>query len=110
MSGLVSRHASGVAIRVSRLRPAGYDAASRVTSPRFRFPLSRLRPCGLRRGRPSVSAFPPSAFPPAYFCAAGTTLIIQPIPKRSSSMPKRGDQNVLVRGMRTWPPSESALK
>jgi len=25
-------------------------------------------------------------------------------------MPKAGDQNVLARGMRTWPPSASAVK
>src|SRR6266404_4993651 len=45
-----------------------------------------------------------------YFCPAGGTLPIQPMPKRSVTMPKRGDQNVFVSGMRTCPPSCSAAK
>src|SRR5262249_34665512 len=36
------------------------------------------------------------------------TLTIQQTPNRSSTMPKRGDQNVLASGIVTWPPSESA--
>src|SRR5258706_5236057 len=35
-------------------------------------------------------------------------LIIQPTPKRSVSIPKRGDQNVLASGICTCPPSASA--
>lgn len=31
--------------------------------------------------------------------SVGATLTIQPRPKRSVSMPKRGDQNVLARGI-----------
>lgn len=34
-------------------------------------------------------------------CSAPTTLIIQAMPKRSVSMPKRGDQKVLVSGICT---------
>ena len=37
-------------------------------------------------------------------------MIIQPTPKRSSSMPKRGDQNVFANGIRTCPPSANAAK
>src|SRR5262249_53332485 len=37
-------------------------------------------------------------------------LIIQCVPKRSTSMPKPSAQNVLSKGMVTWPPSGSALK
>jgi hypothetical protein len=37
-------------------------------------------------------------------------LTIQPIPKRSSSMPKLGDQKVRVRGILTCPPSAKAVK
>ena len=43
-------------------------------------------------------------------CSSPTTLIIQAMPKRSVSMPKRGDQKVLVSGICTWPPSDSAEK
>src|SRR5204862_8142527 len=46
----------------------------------------------------------------AYCCPAGITLIIQPTPKRSVTMPNRGDQKVLVSGIRTCPPSFSAAK
>ena len=41
---------------------------------------------------------------------SAATLIIQLMPKRSVSMPKCGDQNVLANGICTWPPSESAEK
>ena len=43
-------------------------------------------------------------------CSLLMTLIIQAMPKRSVSMPKRGDQKVLVSGICTWPPSDSAAK
>jgi hypothetical protein len=36
------------------------------------------------------------------------TVTIQPTPKRSVTMPKHGDQNVLPRGICTCPPSASA--
>src|SRR5262245_59153343 len=36
------------------------------------------------------------------------TLIIHPTPKRSVTMPKQGDQKVLVSGICTWPPSARA--
>lgn len=37
--------------------------------------------------------------------AALATLTIHGVPKRSVTMPKPGDQKVLVKGMPTWPPS-----
>src|SRR5439155_24289349 len=43
-------------------------------------------------------------------CCEGATLIIHPIPNRSSSMPKRGDQKVFVSGIFTCPPLANALK
>src|SRR5512143_12003 len=49
-------------------------------------------------------------FGTAQFCSAGATLIIQPIPNRSSSIPKRGDQNVFVSGILIFAPSANALK
>src|ERR1700674_544525 len=41
---------------------------------------------------------------PPYLCSPGIKLIIQPIPKRSVTIPKRGDQKVFASGMRTCPP------
>src|SRR5215510_15135786 len=38
----------------------------------------------------------------------GATLTIQPTPKRSATMPKRGDQKVLPIGICTWPPWDRA--
>jgi hypothetical protein len=40
----------------------------------------------------------------------GTTFTIQATPKRSITMPKRGDQNVWPRGIWIWPPAASAAK
>src|SRR6188508_2961329 len=40
----------------------------------------------------------------------GATLTIQPMPKRSCNMPNFGDQKVFVSGIRTCPPSASAVK
>jgi len=45
-----------------------------------------------------------------HFCPAGVTVIIQPMPKWSSTIPKRGDQNVFVSGIRTRPPSAAWRK
>jgi hypothetical protein len=45
-----------------------------------------------------------------HFCCEGATAIIHPIPNRSSTMPKRGDQNVFVSGIFTCPASANALK
>ena len=47
--------------------------------------------------------------PPTYIGSPGT-LTIQPMPNRSASMPKRGDQNVFAIGMRTSPPLDNAAK
>src|SRR5205823_2376947 len=38
------------------------------------------------------------------------TVTIQPMPKRSVTMPKQGDQKVLPMGICTWPPLANALK
>ena len=35
-------------------------------------------------------------------------MTIHPTPKRSATMPKRGEKKVLVSGICTWPPSASA--
>src|SRR6266513_5416123 len=51
-----------------------------------------------------------SALRPRRLIAQGVTLIIQPTPKRSSNIPKRGDQNVLLSGMVTLPPFANAAK
>ena len=40
----------------------------------------------------------------------GATVIIQPIPKRSVTMPKRGEKNVLPIGIWIWPSLASASK
>src|SRR5262249_48523182 len=47
---------------------------------------------------------------PRLFYRGGCTITIQPTPKRSATMPKRGEKNVLVSGTCTLPPSPSALK
>lgn len=45
---------------------------------------------------------------PSYFCPSGATPIIHPTPKRSSNIPNRGDQNVLLSGIFTCPPCDKA--
>ena len=52
----------------------------------------------------STNEFPSCISPSLWLhapCRQGATLIIQPTPKRSASMPKRGDQKVFVSGIRT---------
>ena len=41
--------------------------------------------------------------------SGGSAITIQPMPKRSATMPKRGEKNVLPSGICTCPPSASAL-
>src|SRR5579864_9311848 len=45
-----------------------------------------------------------------YLWPEASTLTIQPMPNRSSTMPKRGDQKVLFNGISTLPPAERAAK
>src|SRR4051812_9130005 len=45
-----------------------------------------------------------------YLCPEVITVIIQPTPNLSVTMPKRGDQKVFIRGMPILPPSANALK
>src|SRR3990172_5323209 len=40
----------------------------------------------------------------------GLTKIIHDTPKRSATIPKRGEKNVFVSGICTWPPSPGAAK
>ena len=46
---------------------------------------------------------------PRHTTVSAATVTIQPTPKRSVTMPKHGDQNVLASGIWTWPPSERAV-
>src|SRR5690242_16178848 len=57
-------------------------------------------------GRKYAKHFP-LAFASLY---SDRTLTIQPMPKRSATIPKRGDQKVFVSGIRTSPPSARAAK
>src|SRR5215475_14235807 len=56
-------------------------------------------------GEDALDARSPHLFSRRY-CS---TMTIQPTPKRSATMPKRLAKNVLPSGIRTSPPSESAL-
>ena len=41
--------------------------------------------------------------------SGGSAITIQPMPKRSATMPNRGEKNVLASGICTCPPAASAL-